>query len=89
MIEKTNIKFIGKDHLLISKDMVNKLLIQNQQTVECMPKDILDLNELESKISLHPMIKNAEVYLTVNGEVRVEVEQRTPLARVISRLLEI
>ncbi|MDC0380070.1 cell division protein FtsQ/DivIB [Flavobacteriaceae bacterium] len=84
MIEKTNIKFIGKDHLLISKDMVNKLLIQNQQPVECMPKDILDLNELESKISLHPMIKNAEVYLTVNGEVRVEVEQRTPLARVIS-----
>ena len=59
MIEKTNIKFIGKDHLLISKDMVNKLLIQNQQPVECMLKDILDLNELESKISLHPMIKNA------------------------------
>ena len=83
-LEKTSIEFVGKDHLLISKDMVNKLLIQNQQSVECMPKDILDLNELESKISSHPMIKNAEVYLTVNGEVRVEVEQRTPLARVVS-----
>lgn len=64
--------------------MVNKLLIQNQQAVECMPKDILDLNVLEAKISSHPMIENAEVYLTVNGEVRVEVKQRTPLARVIS-----
>ncbi|MDA8572877.1 hypothetical protein N9K85_06220 [Flavobacteriaceae bacterium] len=83
-VESTSITFVGKDHLLISKDMVNKLLIQNQQAVECMPKDILDLNVLESKISSHPMIENAEVYLTVNGEVRVEVEQRTPLARVIS-----
>ena len=64
--------------------MVNKLLIQNQQAVECMPKDILDLNVLEAKISSHPMIENAEVYLTVNGEVTVEVTQRTPLARVIS-----
>ena len=54
-IKKTSIKFVGKDHLLISKDMVNKLLIQNQQPVECMPKDILDLNELESKISSHPV----------------------------------
>jgi cell division protein FtsQ len=83
-IEKTSVKFVGKDHLLISKDMVNKLLIQNQQSLECMSKDILDLNALESKISSHPMIETAEVYMTVNGEVRVEVEQRTPLARVIS-----
>jgi cell division protein FtsQ len=83
-ILNTHVKFVGKDHLLISKNMVNKLLIQNQQAVECMPKDILDLNVLEAKISSHPMIENAEVYLTVNGEVTVEVTQRTPLARVIS-----
>ncbi len=83
-IAKTNIEFVGEDHLLISKNIVDKLLIQNQQAVECMPKDILDLNELESKISSHPMIEKAEVYLTVNGEVRVEVAQRKPLARVIS-----
>jgi cell division protein FtsQ len=30
------------------------------------------------------MIEKAEVYLTINGEVKLEVEQRTPLARVIS-----
>ena len=83
-IQKTSVEFIGKDHLLISKDAVNKLLIQNHQAVECIPKDILDLNELESKVSSHPMIEKAEVYLTINGEVKLEVEQRTPLARVIS-----
>lgn len=68
-IAKTNIEFVGEDHLLISKNIVDKLLIQNQQAVECMPKDILDLNELESKISSHPMIEKAEVYLTVNGKL--------------------
>ena len=83
-IQNTHIEFVGEDHLLITKDMVNKLLIQNQQAVECMTKDILDLNVLETKISSHPMIEKAEVYLTVNGEIRVKVAQRTPIARVIS-----
>ena len=79
-----DVKFLGENNLFITHDSVNKLLIQNNETLVNVPKDILDLNELESKISSHPMIEKAEVYLTVNGEVRVEVAQRKPLARVIS-----
>ncbi|MBT8260297.1 MAG: cell division protein FtsQ/DivIB [Bacteroidia bacterium] len=76
------VNFIGDENLYITRQTVNKLLIQNEEGVTSVPKDILDLNELESTLNSNPMIKSAEVYVTVNGEVKAEVEQRKPIARV-------
>ncbi|NNK83053.1 MAG: hypothetical protein HKO92_08010 [Flavobacteriaceae bacterium] len=76
------VNFIGDENLYITRQTVNKLLIQNEEGVTSVPKDILDLNELESILNSNPMIKSAEVYVTVNGEVKAEVEQRKPIARV-------
>ena len=47
-----------------------------------MAKEILDLNRLETTLNSNAMIKTAQVYLTVNGEVRADIEQRKPIARV-------
>lgn len=76
--------FIGENTLYLSKSSVNKLLIQNQEPLECLSKEVIDLKGLESKLSSHDMIQSAEAYFTVNGEVRLEVEQRKPIARVVS-----
>ena len=76
------VKFIGNDNLYITQETVNKLLIQNKESITSVPKEILDLNELESVLNSNSMIKSAEVYVTVNGEVKAEVEQRKPIARV-------
>ena len=83
-VSNVNIDFIGEKNLYISKSSIDKLLIQNNDYIECLEKDIIDLNELEERISSHEMIQNAEVYLTVKGGIMVDVEQRKPLARVIS-----
>lgn len=83
-ISGIQIDFVGENTLYISKSAVDKLLIQNQQPLECVSKEVLDLKGLESKLSSHQMIQSAEVYLTVNGEVKLEIEQREPLARVVS-----
>ena len=83
-VSNVNIDFIGEKNLYISKSSIDKLLIQNNDYIECLEKDIIDLNELEERISSHEMIQNAEVYLTVKGGIRVDIEQRKPLARVIS-----
>lgn len=83
-VSSVNIDFIGEKNLYISKSSIDKLLIQNNDYIECLEKDIIDLNELEERISSHEMIQNAEVYLTVKGGIRVDIEQRKPLARVIS-----
>ncbi|WP_298536010.1 cell division protein FtsQ/DivIB [uncultured Algibacter sp.] len=47
-----------------------------------MPKETLDLNELEKALKSNPMIKTAEVYVAVNGVLNAKIEQKTPIARV-------
>jgi len=81
-VKKVSINFSGEDNLFITEETVNKLLIQNNEDLTKVPKDILDLNELEAVLKSNPMIKTAQVYLTVNSEVRADVVQRSPIARV-------
>ena len=81
-ISGIEVNFIGDNNLFITEEAVNKLLIQNEDSLTTMAKEILDLNGLEAALKSNPMIKTAEVYLTVNGEVRADVKQRTPIARV-------
>ena len=76
------VSFIGEDNLFITHETVNKLLIVNIEDLTKVPKEILDLNGLEIVLNSNPMIKTAQVYLTVNGEVRADVEQCKPIARV-------
>jgi len=83
-IANVQVDFVGDNTLYISKSTVNKLLIQNQESLECVSKEVLDLKGLESKLSSHQMIESAEAYLTVNGEVKLEITQRKPIARVVS-----
>ena len=79
---KPIIKFLGGNSLFITDATVSKLLIQNQQSVSDQPKDIIDLNELETALNSNPMIKKAEVFMSVNAELSAEIEQKRPIARV-------
>ena len=81
-ISQPNIQFVGDNNLFITYETVSKLLIQNYGDVKNMPKETLDLNVLESALNSNPMIKSAEVYVSVNGTLTAEIEQKRPIARV-------
>ncbi|MFD0843330.1 cell division protein FtsQ/DivIB [Flaviramulus multivorans] len=81
-VSKPNVKFVGENNLFITSETVSKLLIQNYGTVKNVPKETLDLNLLENALKSNSMIKNAEVYVAVNGTLNAEIEQKTPIARV-------
>jgi len=81
-IHEIFIEFEEGNNFFMNYQMVNKLLIQNEQDITNVAKEILDLNELEIALNSNVMIKKAQVYLTVNGEVRADVVQRKPIARV-------
>lgn len=81
-VDKINVNFEGENNLFITEEAVNKLLIQNKEAITNVAKETLDLNELETVLKSNPMIKTAQVHLTVNGEVRANVVQRKPIARV-------
>ena len=82
---KTNgvaISFLGTDKLFVSNEAVNKLLIQNYGPLEMVGKDKVDLGNLEKTILSHDMVKNVELYCAVNGQVRADIVQKTPIGRV-------
>jgi cell division protein FtsQ len=77
-----SIDFIGQSEPFVTSETVSKLLIQNQEAVTNKPKETLDLNELEAALNSNPMIKSAQVFLHIDGALKVEVEQKKPIARV-------
>lgn len=76
VVAKPIVEFLGSDNLYLTHDNVSKLLIQNPSGLNNDSKDIIDLNELESALNSNPMVKNAEVYMSVNGEVSAEIVQK-------------
>ncbi|GGZ78180.1 cell division protein FtsQ [Algibacter mikhailovii] len=76
------VEFVSENNLFITNETVSKLLIQNCGGVKNVPKETLDLNELEKALKSNPMIKTAEVYVAVNGLLKAKIEQKTPIARV-------
>ena len=81
-IAKIDIDFKDENRLFITENTVNKLLIQNKDSVTSIGKETLDLNKMEKRLLENPMIKNADVYVTVDGVLGVKVIQRKPVARV-------
>ena len=81
-VSSVNVQFTGEDNVFITPEMVNKLLIQSQEKLYFVPKDAIDLRNMEFLLESNDMIKSAQVYLTVNGEVRAKAEQKCPIARV-------
>ncbi|MCR9183243.1 MAG: cell division protein FtsQ/DivIB [Flavobacteriaceae bacterium] len=74
--------FLEDDNHFISYPTVNKLLIQNNEEVTSIAKEILDLNEMEGRLNNNPMISKAEVFVTVDGVLGAKIIQRKPIARV-------
>ncbi|NNF21718.1 MAG: hypothetical protein HKN67_07235 [Saprospiraceae bacterium] len=82
VVETINIEFVDNTHPFLTEENVSKLLIQKNGQVTGVPKEILDLNVLEIALKKNPIIKNAEVYMSVNGKLTARIEQKTPIARV-------
>ena len=81
-IDRIDIQFENGDNLFITYEMVNKLLIQNYDGLKSQPKENILLNKLEDVLQSNEMIENAEVFISVDGELGAVIKQRTPIARV-------
>ena len=76
------VEFVGDQNLYITQSAVNKLLIQNFGRLENMPKEKLVLNTMEKVLQANKMVKNAQVYLTVDGKLKSKIVQRKPIGRI-------
>ncbi|HPF10992.1 MAG TPA: cell division protein FtsQ/DivIB [Flavobacteriaceae bacterium] len=77
-----DVQFTDLNSPFITISAVNKLLIQNNDSVTSIPKETLVLNEMESRLLQNPMVRDAQVFVTIDGRLGAKIEQRNPIARV-------
>ena len=82
LVPEVRVQFEDESQPFVSRKVVNKLLIQNKDTLTKSTKEKLALKEMEAHVNEHPFIKNAEVYVKMDGSLGVNIEQRKPIARV-------
>ena len=85
-LTKIDVEFLDENDPFITLKSVNKLLIQNYDSLTSITKETLVLREMESRLLANPMIRDAEVFVTVDGVLGAKIEQRKPIARVASSI---
>lgn len=71
--------------LILNKEHIKKIVLKNYPNLIGSPINDVNLSNLEHKIEAYPAVKNAEVYKKVNGILEIEIEQKEPIARVITK----
>ena len=83
-VDTIRVDFHKKETTFLTHEIVNKLLIQNDETVKNKEKSVIDLYLLEQQVINNPYVEEASVFLTVNGTLETVIKQRTPIARIMS-----
>ena len=78
------VQFVGENNQFLSRETVNKLLIENNSDIKTLTKVKLDLNKLEKIVNKNNMVEKSQVFLSIDGVLIAIVKQRTPIVRVIN-----
>ncbi len=81
-LTEVSVEFTDNNDPFITLTAVNKLLIQNNDTVTSIAKETLVLKEMEFRLLQNPMVREAQVFVTIDGTLGATIEQRNPIARV-------
>ena len=81
-LSRIDVEFMDLNSPFITLNSVNKLLIQNNDSVTSIGKETLVLNKIENRLLKHPMIKRADVFVSIDGVLGAKIEQRKPIARI-------
>lgn len=79
---KLDVEFVDENSPFITYNSVNKLLIQNHDNVTSIGKETLVLKKMEQRLRDNPMVRDAQVYVSVDGTLGARIEQRKPIGRV-------
>lgn len=77
--------FNNDENLFLSEADVKQFLIDRKDSVLSVSYKNIDIPGLEKALNSHPAIENAEVSEDVNGEIRIDITQRTPVLRIINK----
>ncbi|MEI6764088.1 MAG: hypothetical protein WCM76_00520 [Bacteroidota bacterium] len=78
----------NSQNALISENDVRSYLNGLGDTVDGVHLADINIGKLEEAINSDPYVKSTQIYITINGHVRIDVEPRKPLARVQNAMNE-
>jgi cell division protein FtsQ len=80
------IEMLGEQrkYFLNKQEITSLLTSKGTMTVQGKSLKDFDLKKMEEKLEALPWIKNAELYFTNKQVLKVEVEERTPVARIFT-----
>ncbi len=64
---------------------IEDFLHETDMNVIGTPVMSINTKDLERKLKQYASVKNSEVYVTLEGDIRVEIDQRNPIVRVINK----
>lgn len=78
-----NVNQTGENDFVDEEDIKRYFEERNDMILNAELKNI-DIHSLEKALNAHPAVENADLSVSVNGDVKINVLQRTPLVRVIT-----
>ncbi len=72
------------DNRFIDEQDVAKLLANLGYEVRGQRLRDIDLGQIEARLEQNPSVSNAEVYATIDCELKIEIAERMPIARIIN-----
>ena len=72
------------DLCFLNKKDIAQLIRDRGDSIIGQPKSRVNIPAIEHKLNSHEDIANAEVYMTIDGKVKVDVKQRKPVIRIIN-----
>jgi cell division protein FtsQ len=73
------------ENLFLSEKDITQFFIERKDSILLNQYKNINIPELEKSLNSHPAIENAEVAANINGEIKIDITQRTPVLRVINR----
>ncbi len=85
-INALNISVLNNEEntFLTDKEVEKFLNDRNDRVLHTKFKN-LSISQLERVLNTHPAVENAEVSRNIDGEIKIEVKQRTPVLRIINK----
>jgi cell division protein FtsQ len=68
----------------IDEEDVKEFFNDRKDSILNTPLQSVDVNSLEKALNSHPAVENADIAVDLNGDVTIDVTQRTPLVRVMN-----
>lgn len=87
LCSKVNISILRdplQENYFVEEDAIRTLIAQRFGQVENSSLKNIDVNFLERLMYANPWVARADVYLSIDGVVDIEIEQRQPILRIIN-----